>query len=146
MKNTSNKPPSRWKTSFIPGLNKYIFLLVCLAYLVLSFLAITKPTFLPSLSIGAFSLFLAAFYSDFVSKRLLKLLRSHMTIPTKKDENVYLFAVAVIFTIIFVTVCYNTIGRWDVPFISDDNVGNILTWLSIVWFVFDKCYGSFSES
>lgn len=127
-------------TSFFTILiEKIIFPLTCLSYIILMLVGVVNPNHPLSLFMALFSLFLAMCYSDFVSKKLIKLL--HLKIK-KSDYKIWLLLYTVLFTLITFVICLYIRNKYNIPFINDGNVGNLLTWFSIIIFACDKTYQS----
>jgi len=86
---------------------------------------------------GLFSLFLAICYSEYCSKKLIESLKLKIK---RSDYKTWLWAYTVIFTLISFVISLFVRYKWDILFISDENVSNLLTWFSIIIFVYDKSH------
>lgn len=117
-------------------IDNLLYLLMCLAYLILLSTGIINPTHPISIFMAFFSLNISICYTDSAAKRLLKI------IPLKIDfssQRIWLWLYVVILAIILTAICLFIQERpCDIPYVTKENIGNIITWVSIVFFVYDK--------
>jgi hypothetical protein len=125
------------KYNFTQLIEKIIFPLMCFAYIVLMFVGVINPSHPLALFMGLFSFFLAICYSDYCSKKLIEALKLKIK---KSDYKTWLWAYTVIFTLISFVISLLVRYKCDIPFISDENVSNLLTWFSIIVFAYDKSH------
>ena len=114
---------------------KHILALVYIAYLLLFSISIIIPSNMISLAISVFSFEIAFCYFSPITNKLPTL----GIAKNIKGKNIEIMVYVVGFSV-FLYIGINSVAEipGDIPFIGYDNIGNILTWLSIAFFAIDK--------
>lgn len=110
------------KSKISEFIERIIFPLMCFAYIVLMFVGVINPSHPLALFMGMFSLFLAICYSNCCSEKLINLLKLKIK---KTDYKTWLWAYTVIFTLISFVLSLIVRYMYNIPFVSDENVGMI---------------------
>ena len=95
-----------------------------------------------SLFMALFSLAISIFFSDFFSKRhdrFTELIQMKLGMTrNKKIYNLSKFLLSALFSFVLWYTMIKKPDYLDIPLVTRENVGNILTWLSIVIFSIDR--------
>lgn len=114
---------------------KHILALVYIAYLLLFSISIIIPSNMTSLAISVFSFGIAFCYFSPITNKL----PTWGIAKNIKGKNIAIFVNVLIFSALsLITMWVISVFPVDIPFVGYNNIGNILTWWSIVFFAIDK--------
>ncbi len=136
LKGTEEKSESNAKPKSLKHIiEKNIFPVMCMAYLILMFISVIYPQSPLSLFMSMFSFWLVCFYSEYFDAHSL-----YLHTKNKRDLDIWLWFFTVLCAIASLAVFKIGFKLLSVPFFVKINLNNWLTWSSLVVFVIDKTW------